>query len=109
MDVKTKTEPIENNIYEHIIDLFSSEEIQDVVEAMLALSGSLYRPASKNCKDGDCDRQRQNTEFRTVVAKMEQYQPASMVTDDGDLESEIDSQNTEKISGKTGDPKANCL
>ena len=94
VDVKTKTEPIENNIYEHIIDLFSSEEIQDVVEAMLALSGSLYRPASKNCKDGDCDRQRQNTEFRTVVAKMEQYQPASMVTDDGDLESEIDSQNT---------------
>ena len=36
---------------------------------------------------------------------MDQSQPAS-ITDDGDLESEIDSQNTEEISCKTGDPKA---
>ena len=56
MDVKTKIELIENNIYEHSIDLFSSEGNQDVVEAMLALSDSLYKPSSKDCKDGDCDR-----------------------------------------------------
>lgn len=99
--VKTKTEPIENDIYEHSTDLFSSEENQDVVEALLALSDSLYRPASKDSKDGDCDRKQ--TEYRTVEAEMEQSQPASIITDDGDLESDID---TETISCKTGDPKA---
>ena len=66
---------------------------------------TLYTPASKDCEDGDCDRQ--NTEFRTVEAEMEQSQPpASILTDDGDLDSEIDSQNTEEISCETGDSKA---
>ena len=37
---------------------------------------------------------------------MKQSQPASIITDDGDLESEIDSQNTEETSCKTGDPKS---
>ena len=41
-DIKTKTAPTENNIYDHSIDLFSSGENQDVVEALLALSDSLY-------------------------------------------------------------------
>ena len=36
---------------------------------------------------------------------MEQSQPASIITDDGNLENEIDCQNTEEISCKTGDPK----